>query len=129
MSGVHGSQPLRVSPPFPQRSRVRPCSIASGVVAGPPPGRPEGRLRANAANAWFDAPDLPAQKQVGISIPHQLFPDLPSIPLGHDLSDTAYRRGQTWPARTCFVHRRAVSNWVHALPSKEDRRLSRTGCG
>jgi peptide/nickel transport system substrate-binding protein len=45
--------------------------------------------------AWFDAPDLPAQKQIGVSIQEQFFQDLPYIPLGQYLSDTAYRRGLT----------------------------------
>ncbi len=45
--------------------------------------------------AWFDAPDLNVQKQIGVAIQQQFFQDLPYIPLGQYLSDTAYRRGLT----------------------------------
>ena len=43
--------------------------------------------------AWFDAPDLAAQKRIAVSIQQQFFQDLPYIPLGQYLTDTAYRRG------------------------------------
>ena len=36
-----------------------------------------------------------AQKQIGISSQEQFFQDVPYIPLGQYLSDTAYRRGLT----------------------------------
>jgi peptide/nickel transport system substrate-binding protein len=45
--------------------------------------------------AWFDAPDLDAQKRLGVEIQEQFFQDLPYIPLGQYLGDTAYRRGLT----------------------------------
>jgi peptide/nickel transport system substrate-binding protein len=45
--------------------------------------------------AWFDAPDLAAQKRIGIAIQQQFFDDLPYIPLGQYLSGTAYRQGLT----------------------------------
>ncbi len=45
--------------------------------------------------AWFDAPDLTAQKQIAVSIQEQFFQDLPYIPLGQYLASTAYRRGLT----------------------------------
>jgi peptide/nickel transport system substrate-binding protein len=46
-------------------------------------------------DAWFDEPDVAEQKQIGIAIQEQFFQDLPYIPLGQYLSDTAYRRGIT----------------------------------
>ncbi len=45
--------------------------------------------------AWFDAPDLAAQKQIGVAIQRQFFQDVPYVPLGQYLSDTAYRRDLT----------------------------------
>lgn len=42
-------------------------------------------------SAWFDAPDLAAQKRIGVAIQLQFFQDLPHIPLGQYLSATAYR--------------------------------------
>ena len=45
--------------------------------------------------AWFDAPDLAAQKQIGVAIQEQFFRDVPYIPLGQYLAGTAYRRGLT----------------------------------
>jgi peptide/nickel transport system substrate-binding protein len=45
--------------------------------------------------AWFDAPDLGARKQIAVAIQEQFFIDLPYIPLGQYLTDTAYRRGLT----------------------------------
>jgi peptide/nickel transport system substrate-binding protein len=45
--------------------------------------------------AWFDAPDPGAQKRIGVAIQEQFFQDLPYIPLGQYLGDTAYRRGLT----------------------------------
>jgi peptide/nickel transport system substrate-binding protein len=43
--------------------------------------------------AWFDAPDLDTQKRIAVAIQEQFFQDLPYIPLGQVLADTAYRRG------------------------------------
>jgi peptide/nickel transport system substrate-binding protein len=43
--------------------------------------------------AWFDAPDLAAQKQIAAAMQEQFFVDLPYISLGQYLTDTAYRRG------------------------------------
>jgi peptide/nickel transport system substrate-binding protein len=45
--------------------------------------------------AWFDAPDPAAQKRIGEAIQEQFFQDLPYVPLGQYLGDTAYRRGLT----------------------------------
>jgi peptide/nickel transport system substrate-binding protein len=45
--------------------------------------------------AWFDAPDLAAQKQIGVAIQRQFFQDVPYVPLGQYLAGTAYRRGLT----------------------------------
>ena len=45
--------------------------------------------------AWFDALDLAAQKQIGVAIQEQFFRDVPYIPLGQYLAGTAYRRGLT----------------------------------
>jgi peptide/nickel transport system substrate-binding protein len=45
--------------------------------------------------AWFDAADPDVQKRLGVEIQEQFFQDLPYIPLGQYLGDTAYRRGLT----------------------------------
>jgi peptide/nickel transport system substrate-binding protein len=45
--------------------------------------------------AWFDAPSLAAQKQIGVAIQRQFFEDVPYIPLGQYLGATAYRGGLT----------------------------------
>ncbi|WP_158930447.1 ABC transporter substrate-binding protein [Acidisphaera sp. S103] len=45
--------------------------------------------------SWFDAPDLDAQKKIGVAMQEQFFQDLPYIPLGQYLGETAYRRGLT----------------------------------
>jgi peptide/nickel transport system substrate-binding protein len=46
-------------------------------------------------DAWFDAPDLATQQRIAVAIQQQFFQDLPYIPLGQYLSNTAYRRGLT----------------------------------
>jgi peptide/nickel transport system substrate-binding protein len=46
-------------------------------------------------DAWFDAPDLPAQKAIGRDIQTQFFQDVPFWPLGQYMIDSAYRRGMT----------------------------------
>jgi peptide/nickel transport system substrate-binding protein len=45
--------------------------------------------------SWFDAPDPDAQKKIGVAMQEQFFRDLPYIPLGQYLGETAYRRGLT----------------------------------
>ncbi|MBS0638878.1 MAG: ABC transporter substrate-binding protein [Acetobacteraceae bacterium] len=45
--------------------------------------------------AWFDAPDLAAQKKIGVAMQQQFFQDVPYIPLGQYLAATAYRRDLT----------------------------------
>ena len=42
-------------------------------------------------NAWFDAPDLAAQKKIGVEIQTQAFEDVPYYPLGLSHLPTAYR--------------------------------------
>ena len=43
--------------------------------------------------AWFDAPDLEAQKRIGRELQLQAFADLPYIPLGQYFTDSAYQKG------------------------------------
>jgi hypothetical protein len=45
-----------------------------------------------AYGVWLDAPDLDTQKRIAVAIQEQFFQDLPYIPLGQVLADTAYRR-------------------------------------
>jgi peptide/nickel transport system substrate-binding protein len=45
--------------------------------------------------AWFDAPNLPAQRKLGVAIQEQFFQDLPYIPIGQFLASTAYRKDLT----------------------------------
>jgi peptide/nickel transport system substrate-binding protein len=42
---------------------------------------------------WFDAPDLPAQQEAARALQAQAFEDLPYIPIGQYLVQTAYNRG------------------------------------
>ncbi len=44
-------------------------------------------------NAWFEAPDLAAQKKIGEEIQAQAFVDVPYLPLGEYLQSTAYSKG------------------------------------
>jgi peptide/nickel transport system substrate-binding protein len=46
-------------------------------------------------NAWFDAPNLAAQKQICEDIQRQCMVDVPSIPLGQYVQATAYRTSIT----------------------------------
>lgn len=46
-------------------------------------------------DAWFDAPDMAAQKAIGRQIQAQFFVDLPYIPLGQYYTDSAYQKGLT----------------------------------
>ncbi len=43
-------------------------------------------------DAWFDAPDLAAQKAICAQIEEQAAQDVPYVPLGQSLDPTAYRR-------------------------------------
>ncbi len=43
-------------------------------------------------NAWFEAPDLAAQKKIGEQIQAQAFIDVPFLPLGEYLQSTAYAK-------------------------------------
>ncbi|HVZ10238.1 ABC transporter substrate-binding protein [Rhodopila sp.] len=45
--------------------------------------------------AWFDAPDMAAQKTIAADIQRQFFVDVPYIPLGQYLSATGYRKDLT----------------------------------
>jgi peptide/nickel transport system substrate-binding protein len=46
-------------------------------------------------NAWFDAPDQAAQKQICQDMQLQCMVDVPSLPLGQYFQPTAYRSGLT----------------------------------
>jgi phosphoserine phosphatase len=82
-------------------------NVAFGSIdLGNPGGHP--LLRANGADAWFgwptsprleslrddwfEAPELAAQQRIGRDIQAQFFEDLPFLPLGQYLADSAYRR-------------------------------------
>ena len=43
-------------------------------------------------DAWFAAPDLPAQKAVAVQIQQQAFADVPYLPTGEYYQPTAYRK-------------------------------------
>ena len=46
-------------------------------------------------DAWFSAPDLPAQKKIGVEMQLQAFDNVPFYPLGSAQSPTAYRKDIT----------------------------------
>jgi peptide/nickel transport system substrate-binding protein len=46
-------------------------------------------------NAWFDAPDLAAQKKIGVEMQTEAFEEVPYYPLGLSHQPTAYRRDIT----------------------------------
>ncbi len=46
-------------------------------------------------DAWFDAPDLPAQQRIARDMQLQAFQDLPYIPIGQYFVDSAYQKGLT----------------------------------
>ncbi len=46
-------------------------------------------------DAWFSAPDLPAQKKIGVEMQVQAFDNVPFYPLGSAQSPTAYRKDIT----------------------------------
>jgi peptide/nickel transport system substrate-binding protein len=46
-------------------------------------------------DAWFNAPDLAAQKKVGEDMQRLAFEDVPFYPLGSAQSPTAYRKDIT----------------------------------
>ena len=43
-------------------------------------------------DAWLDAADLDAQKQIGEQMQLQMWQDVPYIPMGHWVRSTAHRR-------------------------------------
>ena len=43
-------------------------------------------------DAWFQAPDLPAQKAIAVQIQQQAFADVPYLPTGEYYQPTAYRK-------------------------------------
>ncbi len=45
--------------------------------------------------AWFDAPDLPAQQRIAREMQEVAFQEVPYLPLGQYFQATAYRRGLT----------------------------------
>ena len=45
--------------------------------------------------AWFEAPDLDAQKRIAREIQQVAFQEVPYLPLGQYVQATAYRRGLT----------------------------------
>ncbi|AMJ59751.1 ABC transporter substrate-binding protein [Bosea sp. PAMC 26642] len=46
-------------------------------------------------DAWFSAPDVEAQKRIGIAMQRQAFVDVPYVPLGVFYQPTAYRKSLT----------------------------------
>ncbi len=46
-------------------------------------------------DAWFDAPDVAAQKRLAVQMQQQAFVDVPYVPLGLFFQPTAYRRSIT----------------------------------
>ncbi len=76
------------------------ASLSASELASPP-GNP--LLLGDGKDAWYgwataprlDAPDLVAQKRIGVALQQQFSQDLPYIPLAQYLSGTAYRRGLT----------------------------------
>jgi peptide/nickel transport system substrate-binding protein len=45
--------------------------------------------------AWFNAPDLAAQKKIGVEMQTEAFEQVPFYPLGSAQSPTAYRKDIT----------------------------------
>ncbi|HYZ33414.1 MAG TPA: ABC transporter substrate-binding protein [Crenalkalicoccus sp.] len=56
-----------------------------------------------AREAWFDAPDLPAQQKIAAEIQRVVFDQAPYLPSGQYFSDTAYRRTITEPVSEIFA--------------------------
>lgn len=54
-------------------------------------------LRANGDQAWFDAPDLAAQRATAEEIQRAVLEEAPYIPSGQYFSSTAYRRTVSEP--------------------------------
>ena len=59
------------------------------------PGWPNSPKLEALRQAWFDAPDLPAQQKIGQEMQRQAFIDVPYIPLGFYLTPTAVRKDLT----------------------------------
>ena len=55
------------------------------------PGWPTSPRLEELRDAWFQAPDLPAQQAIAAEMQRQAFIDVPYIPLGQTISPTAYR--------------------------------------
>jgi peptide/nickel transport system substrate-binding protein len=53
-------------------------------------------------DAWFDAPDLAAQKKICDDIQRLAFADVPFIPLGVTFSPTAFRANLSGFARSPY---------------------------
>jgi peptide/nickel transport system substrate-binding protein len=54
-------------------------------------------------NAWFDAPDLPAQQAICRDIQAQFWQDVPYLPLGQFFQPTAFRKNVTGVPRGAFT--------------------------
>ena len=65
-----------------------PAVLLLGLLSGWVSGSGDG-------NAWFDAPDAAAQKDIGRQIQLQAFQDVPYLPVGQYFQATAYRRDIT----------------------------------
>ena len=60
-----------------------------------PPGWPTSPKLEALRDAWFNAPDLAAQKEAGRKLQLQAFEDVPYIPLGQSVAPTAFRSNIT----------------------------------
>ena len=58
-------------------------------------GWPESARLESLRDAWFDAPDMPAQRSVTADLQRQMFEDVPYIPLGQFFQPLAHRRNLT----------------------------------
>ncbi len=59
------------------------------------PGWPTSAKIEELRNAWFEAPDLAAQKKICVEMQLQAFQDVPYIPLGQYFVPTAYQANLT----------------------------------
>lgn len=58
-------------------------------------GWPESERLESLREAWFEAPDLPAQQRIAADLQRQMFEDVPYIPLGQFFQPLAHRRNLT----------------------------------
>jgi peptide/nickel transport system substrate-binding protein len=64
--------------------------------------RPVNERMERLRDAWFDAPDMAAQKQICEDIQRLAFEEVPFIPLGQSFSPTAFRSNLGGFAKTPF---------------------------